>query len=191
MPGKNQAQTYTEILNSTTEDKQRSLTTQGPSHYKEKGDMIKDDALRKMLTANTEELAEVLTSEKISLEDDQEVQKRMIGYLRGCAETATFPTFMGFARALGYSRRALTYWREHKPESNTAKIIEMFSDYSADVLNQSALKNNANSIVAIFLSKALYGFKETSEIEISPASSTEDIVDVEEIKRRYLVDEEE
>ena len=44
----------------------------------------------------------------------------------------------------------------------------MMSDTFADVLNQSALKNDCNAVVSIFLSKALYGYRETSELVVTP-----------------------
>lgn len=65
----------------------------------------------------------------------------------------------------------------------------MFNDLCADVISQSALKNNANTIMSMFLTKALYDFKETSEIIITPNSPEQDNeYSVAEIRERYVLD---
>ena len=67
----------------------------------------------------------------------------------------------------------------------------MFNDLCADVLNQSALKNNANSIVSIFLNKAMYGFRETNELILTPNKpgyEEEAAYSAEDIRKRYMAD---
>lgn len=60
----------------------------------------------------------------------------------------------------------------------------------ADILSQSALKNNANNIMAIFLNKALYELRESSELVITPNTANEEeaTYSVDEIRARYLID---
>ena len=67
----------------------------------------------------------------------------------------------------------------------------MFNDLCADVLNQSALRNNANSVFSIFISKALYGLRDSTEVIITPRTgdlASESEYSVDEIRRRYVID---
>lgn len=190
--GKHNAQSFDEMTTDMTESKTKGLNTHhGNSIYKEKSAEYQEDKLRELVGAKTAELVEIATKEKVSLEDVEDVKRRTIVYLRACEETGTFPSMLGLARSLGYTRRALAMWMQKKPRTETAQWLEMFSDTCADVLTQSALKNNANSIVSIFLSKSMYGLRETDELIITPNKSDrddyEEPVDVAAIKARYNI----
>lgn len=188
--GKLEAQSYEEMTDAMEDSKAKGLATHhGNSIYKEKSGEYQEDKLKALVAAKTEELADVATKEKVSLENVSDVQKRTIVYLRACEETGTFPSMLGLARALGYSRRSLSLWIQKKGNTPTGQWLEMFSDTCADVLTQSALKNNANSIVSIFLSKSMYGLRETDELIITPNKAdieNEDSYDTAAIKSRYL-----
>ena len=82
----------------------------------------------------------------------------------------------------------LRYWRSRHPETLTAQWLEMCNDLFADILNQSALKNNANTMSAIFLSKALYDMRDINELIISPGNEErQQDINVDEINERYGV----
>lgn len=189
--GKNPAQSYEEMTETMEEARENGLAlTKGNSIYKQQAGEYKKGELSTLLQAKTQELVEVATREKVSLADSEEVKRRTIVYLRACEETSTFPSALGLARSLGYSDRALRNWRNKQPLSETAQWLEMFNDLCADVLNQSALDNNANSIVAIFLNKAMYGFRETNELVLTPNTSQleeEAAYSAEEIRKRYMI----
>ena len=189
--GKNTAQSYEEMTETMEEARENGLAlTKGNSIYKQQAGEYKKGELSTLLQAKTQELVEVATREKVSLSDSEEVKRRTIVYLRACEETSTFPSALGLARSLGYSDRALRNWRNKQPLSETAQWLEMFNDLCADVLNQSALDNNANSIVAIFLNKAMYGFRETNELVLTPNTSQleeEAAYSAEEIRKRYMI----
>ena len=189
--GYKEAQSYEEITESMEEAKEKGLAlTKGNSIYKQQAGEYKKGELSALVQAKTQELVEVATKEKVSLADSDEVKRRTIVYLRACEETSTFPSALGLARSLGYSDRALRHWRSKQPQSETAQWLEMFNDLCADVLNQSALENNANSIVAIFLNKAMYGFRETNELVLTPNTQLEEeaAYSAEEIRKRYILD---
>ena len=188
--GKKEAQTMGEMITTMNEAKERGLSSQrGQSIYKKESGEYQEEKLKDLISMNLKELAETATNERISLDDLEEIQKRTVCYMRACEETGTFPTCLGLARSLGYSDRALRYWRSRHPESKTAQWLEMFNDMCADILSQSALKNNANNIMAIFLNKALYEMRETSEIVLSPHPVEEQPdISAEEIRKRYLIE---
>lgn len=190
--GLNVAQSYEEMTNTMNEQKEVELaSSRGVSNYRVQSGEYQEDKIRGILTADTRELAEIATKEKVSLEDVEEIKKRTFVYLRACEETATFPSNIGLAHSLGYTDRALRHWRNKKPNTETAQWLEMFNELCVDVLNQSALKNYSNSIVAIFMNKAHYGYRETNELVLTP--NTQDIDDetaisAEEIRKRYMVE---
>ena len=188
--GKYEAQTMGEMIETLTEAKEKGLTaTRGKSIYKKESGEYQEEKLKDLISMNLKELGEVATKERVSLKDTEEIKRRTVCYLKACEESGTFPSSLGLARSLGYSDRALRNWRNDQPCSETAKWLEMFNDMCADILSQSALKNNANNIMAIFLNKALYELRETNEIILTPRStSNEDIYSVEEIRARYITD---
>ena len=146
--------------------------------------------MRDLISMSLEELADVATKERVSLDNVEAVKRRTVCYMRACEESGTFPSSLGLARSLGYSDRALRHWRGKRPNSPTAQWLEIFNDMCADILNQSALKNNANNIMAIFLSKALYDFRDSNELIITspPVGEEETQLNTDEIRSRYLLD---
>lgn len=189
--GKKEAQSMGEMIADMTEAKEKGLTaTKGKSVYKVESGEYQEAKLRDLISMNIKELAEVATKERVSLDDVDEVKQRTVYYMRACEESGTFPTSLGLARSLDYSDRALRHWRSKQPHSKTAQWLEMVNDMCADILSQSALKNNANNIMAIFLNKALYELRESSELVITPntASEEEAAYSVDEIRSRYLTD---
>ena len=190
--GKHEAQTMGEMVEDMNEAKAKSLapSARGQTIYKKESGEYQEEKLKDLVSMNLRELAEFATKEKVRLDNLEEVQRRTIYYMRACEETGTFPSALGLARSLGYSDRALRYWRSRHPESEIAQWLEMFNDMCADILSQSALKNNANNIMAIFLNKALYEMRETSELVITPHVQEEELrPTADEIRRRYLMDE--
>lgn len=191
--GKNDSLTYPEMVNLLTEKKTGEIErTHGQSVYRKQSLELNDQILKSLVHCAAEDLAEVGDGGRIRLEDVQTVQRISIQYLRACEETCSFPSVLGLARCLGYSDRALRWWLQKYPETETGRWLALFGDMCADVLHQSSLKNAANSIVAIFLSKSLYNMVEKSEILLSPGQrdDMEKHVDVEELRRRYLPESE-
>ena len=190
--GNKDAQNIDEMISTMEAAKEQGLSTRrGQSIYKKESGQYQEDKLKALVAMNIGEVATFATKKRVSLEDVNEVRERTIMYLKACEASGTFPNSMGLARSLGYSSRALRHWRSNKPQTETAQWLEMFSDTCADILSQSALKNNANTIMAIFLNKALYEMRETSEIVIKPGSDIEpeQSFSVEDIRKRYLIGE--
>lgn len=189
--GKAPAQSYNEMTEGMKQEKEKGLAlSKGNSLYKQQSGEYKKGELSALISCETQKLVETATKERISLSNVEKVKKRTIVYLRACEETSTFPSALGLARSLGYSDRALRYWRSKHPETELAQWFEMFGELCVDILNQSALENNANSIVAIFLNKAMYGFRETNELVITPNARVEEeaAYSAEEIRKRYIAE---
>lgn len=189
--GHSEAQSFDEMVADMNEAKEKGLNVhRGKSIYKKESGEYQEDKLRELVSCHIADVVEYATKERVALEDLEEVQKRTVIYLRACEESGTFPSSLGLARSLGYSDRALRHWRSKQPNTKTAQWLEMFNDTCADILAQSALKNNANNIMAIFLNKALYDFRETSELVLTPNNNgaTDDSdYSVDDIKSRYAL----
>lgn len=191
--GKNEAQSMGEMLEDMTDSKERGLSVRrGQSLYKAQSGEYQEEKLKELIALNLDELATVATKERISLDDTDEVKQRTVCYMRACLESGTFPSLMGFARSLGYSRRALNYWREKHPQSETGRWLDIVADMCAEIMSQSALKNNCNGILAIFLNKALYEMRDTNELIVKPGTDApiEDAFSEEDIRRRYMIEAE-
>ena len=164
----NQPQGLTEIVTDLEQAKQRGLSvTRGQSLYKAQTGAYSEGKLKALIRASMDDLAKYAESEKVYLGDAEAVKQRIIVYLRACEEVGTFPSSLGLARSLGCTRRALNYWRERNPNTETARWLELFSETCLDILNQSALRNNSNAIVSIFLAKSMYGLQDKTAIEVS------------------------
>lgn len=134
--GHRETQSMEEMITEMTEAKERGLTApKGKSIYKMQSGEYQKDELRELIALNLNELEEVATKEKISLENPDEVKRRTVYYLRACEESGTFPSSLGLARSLGYSDRALRYWRSKHPESPTAQWLEIVNDVCSDILS--------------------------------------------------------
>lgn len=188
--GHSEAQSMDEMLADMNAAKEKGLSVhRGASIYKAQSGEYQEDKLKELVSMGTDGLAAFATKERVALEDLPEVQKRSIIYMKACEESGTFPSSLGLARSLGYSDRALRHWRSKRQNEPTAQWLEMFNELCADILGQSALKNNANGIVTIFLSKALYDFSDKSELVITPNSGgieEEVTYSADDIRKRYI-----
>lgn len=191
--GKREAQTMMEMVTDMNEAKTKELSVvRGKSRYKAESGEYQEEKLKGLISLNMQELAEVATKKRVSLDDIDEIKQRTICYVRACYESGTFPSNLGLARSLGYTARALRDWKNKRPNTETAQWLEMFSEMCADILNQSALKNNANNIMAIFLNKALYEFRETNELVLTPNAggmNEEVTYSADEIRARYITND--
>ena len=135
--------------------------------YRAESKEITDNAIRQTIQSAIADIDCSNGKEKIRLEDLEKVKSIARDYLEACAFNSIFPTMTGLAMALGHTRTNLYIYMQKKPDDDTAVFLTQFHDKLADILAESALKGNANNIAAIFILKALYGFKDTQTIEFS------------------------
>ncbi len=166
--GKYPAQTGDEIVSDIVANKERQMSrSRGQGLYpKERNEMV-DVNITRLVGMSFEQMSQFATSERISLSDLDELKKRTLIYLKACEENAVFPSISGLARTLGYSRQELISWQTNKQGTDVSRWLNSFSDMCVELLHQSALTKNTSEITTIFLSKALYGMRETSELVLS------------------------
>ena len=132
------------------------------------------------------QMGEFATSEHISLTDMTELKKRTLIYLKACEVNAVFPSISGLCRTLGYSRQEIENWRSKHQGTETARWLNSFADACMETLHQAALKKSASEITAIFLSKAMYGLTETSNLVLSQKlSETPQEIDEDALRAEY------
>lgn len=102
---------------------------------------------------------------KIDLRDEDMIVKVAVAYVDACAKSGVIPSKVGFCRAAGYSRQAVEHFMSHHSEEPGAERLRMVFDGFAEMLNAAALANSVHPIVSIFLTKALYGYRDTVSIE--------------------------
>lgn len=100
----------------------------------------------------------------VSLSDIPSVKQITLDYFKACEKAGTVPSMSGLSRALGHSRQSLYNCINRQSPAEAAKWFELCKDAISEVLEMCALGNNVNSITAIFLLKAQFGYKEGVEI---------------------------
>ena len=170
--GKNPAQTADEIVSDIVESKEKQLSrTRGNNLYPRERSEVADETISRLVGMSFTQMGEFATSEHISLTDMTELKKRTLIYLKACEDNAVFPSISGLCRTLGYSRQEIENWRSKHPGTETARWLNSFADACMETLHQAALKKSASEITAIFLSKAVYGLTETSNLVLSQRQS--------------------
>ena len=136
--------------------------------YKVQSDEHRADVTKTLVARRAMELSDA-PNKKIELGDTEAVKAQTLLYLKCCSDTGSIPSFMGLARALGFSRRALYDEIEQRRNPATAQWLELARDTFSDILAESALTNSCNSVFAIFCQKAQYQWRESIEIVARPA----------------------
>ena len=165
--GKRTAQTTTEMVSDIVENKERQMSrTRGQGLYPKERNELVENTITRLVGLSFDQMSELATSEHISLTDITALKTRSLIYLKACEENAVFPSMLGLARSLGYSRQELINWQTKHQGTETARWLNSFADVCAEILHQSALTKNTSEITTIFLSKSLYGMTETSELVV-------------------------
>lgn len=191
--GKSKPQSVDEMVVTMTKAKSDQLSKhRGQSTYRQANSEHSQSEIRKMVSRSLADMVDYGSKEAVRMEDTDTIRERTILYLKCCQETATVPSMIGLCRSLGYTDRAARYWRSKHANHPTALWLESFAEMCAECLSQAALQGNIQPIVGIFILKSCHGWRETSEVVLSPgaagAGMEEKEYDPEEIRRRYLID---
>lgn len=175
---KNPAQTESEMLEDVKANK-----AEKNHHYKVQGDKHRAEVLGALVRRSAAQLDEA-DKRKIPLSDTGAVKAQAMLYLKACEQVGAFPSIVGLSRALGYTRRALYREIDERSFPDTANFLELFRDTCSDILSESALANNANTIAAIFIQKAVYGLRESVEIVAKVDNPLGGNIDPEQIRKQ-------
>ena len=137
--------------------------------YKEQSDEVKNESISKAVQHALVGLKQAENRPRIDMNDIVAVRGIVEMYLETCMINSYNLTMADIAMILGYTRMGL-YNYMAKQDTETAKFLHQVHDKLADILAENALKNNVNNITAIFLLKALYGYRDTTSLELLPNS---------------------
>lgn len=155
--------------------------------YKELSDEHRADTIASNLDMKAKALRESIKQNRIDWDNLRDIQKRCLTYLENCRDAQSIPTVSGLcAYSLGISRQSLNlYMREH-PGTETTQFLQRVKDVFADLLETSALNNNINSIMAIFVMKNDHDRADRVQVEPVPqADPLGTVTTAEDLASRY------
>lgn len=111
-------------------------------------------------------IREALNLTPITINDYEEVIKRVENYLIYCDEQERIPTIKGLCASLGMTTRTLNAWLTKNPEHETSKYLAIVKELLADNLEQGALNGSLNPVTSIFLLKSQHQYRENEDYTI-------------------------
>lgn len=114
--------------------------------------------------------------EKIDPHDPAQVSERTIDYFMICKEHDMKPSVAGYALALGVNRQMLSSWMTGKYRQN-AQCLEVIRQAYALLdaqMEDWMLNGKVNPVAGIFLAKNTLGYRDQSEVIVSPTNNTMD-----------------
>ena len=124
----------------------------------------------------------------IDISDPKQVEQRVKDYFGWCLENDQKPKVMGMANWLGISRDTLNSWKRGEWRSGAHTEImrkafglmeELWEGYMQD--------NKINTVSGIFLGKVMFGYREPTEIVITPGQPIAEAQDPDQIAERYAL----
>ena len=158
------------------------------SSYPEASAEVKAKSLTQAIDSQIELLEESHRQGRVDLYDAEAVRQKGLEYMRCCSTTATYPSLLGFAAALGYSRQRIYLFIQNNPESETAKVIDSFRSSWSAILMQQGLSRQSDAAVSIFMLKnSAQGLADRVEISASTAQNPLDVAnaDADTIAQKY------
>lgn len=169
-------------------NKVRALT----KAYRNKKNTESAEAISNLIGKGMENLAYASVVGKINLLDTDRVKQQSMIYLNTCMEDGILPDWQSYCLSLGYSRSGvLAYMKRNEDSDPTKEWLNMMRDTMSSMLSQAALGGDVNTIFAIFQQKAMYGWQETSKVEVvheSILGTPKTPEEIERMNQRYMMD---
>ena len=121
----------------------------------------------------------------IDISDPVQVQNRINAYLDHCIEYDVKPSVIGMCNWLGIDRTTLNTWKNGAVRSGThfdmiKKVFTMLEEISIDYFQG----GKVNPAAGIFLLKNHFGYRDVTDLEITPKQSITD-QDAVQIAQKY------
>ena len=160
--------------------------------YKTKKNEESAKVISSLIAKGMENLAYSQTVGKINLLDTDRLKEQSMIYLNACMEDGVLPDFQSFCLSLGYSRSGVQNFIKRTEEDNPSREwLVMMRDTFSSMLAQAALGGDVNTIFAIFQQKAMYGWQETSKVEVvheSVLGAPKTPEEIAKMNERYMMD---
>lgn len=122
----------------------------------------------------------------IDLEDPDQVENRIRQYLDWCVQNDQKPKVTGMANWLGVHRDTINSWFRGECRSKThSDIIKKYYSILEELWESYMQDGLINTVSGIFLGKVMFGYRETSEIVLTP-NSLLDNADPSETRKKYI-----
>ena len=118
---------------------------------------------------------------------DADVQQRIYDYFDWCIETDSKPSVAALATALGIDRRTLWEWEVGKAYAGTkrASLIKHAKSIMNAMMEEMMQTGKINPVVGIFLMKNNMGYKDQSDVVITPNQPLGEVQDKAAIEAKY------
>ena len=121
----------------------------------------------------------------IDISDPEQVKQRIIEYFNWCAENDVKPKVMGVANWLGVSRDTLNTWKNGEYRSDThSDTIRKTYGLLEELWEGYMQENKINTVSGIFLGKVFFGYKEPTEVIVTPGTPLGSEGSAEEVQKR-------
>ena len=135
---------------------------------------------------------------RVDLKDPDAVRERLAEYFKIYGEADLKPTVAGMAMALGINRKTLWAIANDQPTGGNGYKLNLppetthlvKSAYEMLEMSMEAYANagKINPVMAIFMMKNHFGYKDKTEYVLTPNQKQESDYDADEISKRYLSD---
>ena len=149
---------------------------------KQKGEMI-----TKNIDLKIDSLQKVIQRGRVDLSDVKEVASVTYDYMTACRNANVFPTGIGLANALGWSR-AWFYRYIQQNDNETTKFLNVVLGEFADILLQAGLRKTADPILSIFIlrnSGQGYSNDDNQQINLQNSNLIDNQMTEDEIIKKY------
>lgn len=118
---------------------------------------------------------------------DADVQQRIYDYFDWCVQTDSKPSVAALATSLGVDRRTLWEWEVGKAHAGThrAALIKHAKSIMTAMMEEMMLTGKINPVVGIFLMKNNMGYKDQSDVVITPNQPLGEVQDKAVIEAKY------
>lgn len=127
---------------------------------------------------------------QIDTADPEQVQERITQYFQHCLENDMKPGVAGMSLALGVDRRTFYSWSVGASRQRTHTAIIQHAKQTLESLWETYMLNGRiNPVSAIFIAKNHFGYRDQSELVLSPpTAANDDGLTPAELEAKYLAD---
>lgn len=144
------------------------------------------DKIQSLVGALANEISNL--PEKINMRDTKTVRIVAAQYVDACRTVGTIPNKIGLCRAMGISRQAVDSFMNMNPAHPTTEFLEIVLDSFAEILSNSALVGASNMVMSIFITKAVYKWRDNIAIEYVSKTPLGETEDPEILRQRIMED---
>lgn len=148
------------------------------------------DLIGNAVASGVEDLIILTNRGKVTIWDTEEIKKRCFEYLERKINEKALPTMEGLAVNLGVAAHTLKTWEKSKENPEVSEILETMRNVISSMYADSAMRGALNPVQWIFYAKNHFGYTDKTETEITTKADIRTEKDVEEIRKRWMLESE-